>query len=387
VSRPSKDYRPTLDGWRAIAILLVMFAHGGSAMFRPGGRYANSFLDAAAYHGGFGVDLFFGISGLLICGRLLDENQRTGGISLGAFYIRRAFRILPPAFAYLAVVGLLAIAGVIVVSPLEWLSSVFFARNYIVMPSHLGWYTGHFWSLAVEEHFYLIWPAMLVTLGSARARRYVPAIAIAVALWRAIDFHLFHSQIWPGVLSDNIFERTDTRFDALLWGCWIALIASVPAYRETMARRLSPSVITGLILALIACNVFVPPLQMAWQSFLVPVILAGTVLNPTILLGRLLEASPMRWIGRISYSLYLWQQLFLVHAKIPRPLPLGRLQDWPLNIVAVFVCASASYYLLERPLVAFGHSLSTRYLSRRGEAVVPVLAANRTLAEESVGRE
>ena len=75
----------------------------------------------------------------------------------------------------------------------------------------------------------------------------------------------------------------------------------------------------------------------------------------------------MRWIGRISYSLYLWQQLFLVHAKIPRPLPLGRLQDWPLNIVAVFVCASASYYLLERPLVAFGHSLSTRYLSRRGE--------------------
>ena len=270
MSRPSKDYRPTLDGWRAIAILLVMFAHGGSAMFYPGGRYANSFLDAAAYHGGFGVDLFFGISGLLICGRLLDENQRTGGVSLGAFYIRRAFRILPPAFAYLAVVGLLAIAGVIVVSPREWLSSVFFARNYIVMPSHLGWYTGHFWSLAVEEHFYLIWPATLVTLGSARARRYVPAIAIAVALWRVIDFHLFHSQIWPGVLSDNILERTDTRFDALLWGCWIALIASVPAYRETMARRLSPSAITGLILALIACNVFVPPLQMAWQSFLVP---------------------------------------------------------------------------------------------------------------------
>lgn len=336
-------------------------------MFYPGGRYANSFLDAAAYHGGFGVDLFFGISGLLICGRLLDENQRTGGVSLGAFYIRRAFRILPPAFAYLAVVGLLAIAGVIVVSPREWLSSVFFARNYIVMPSHLGWYTGHFWSLAVEEHFYLIWPATLVTLGSARARRYVPAIAIAVALWRVIDFHLFHSQIWPGVLSDNILERTDTRFDALLWGCWIALIASVPAYRETMARRLSPSAITGLILALIACNVFVPPLQMAWQSFLVPLVLVGTVLNPTILFGRLLEASAMRWIGRISYSLYLWQQLFLVHAKIPRPLPLGRLQDWPLNIVAVFVCASASYYLLERPLVAFGHSLSTRYLSRRGE--------------------
>jgi len=346
---------------------MVMFAHGGSALFAAGGRYANPALDALSQQGGFGVDLFFGISGLLICGRLLDENEKTGGISLHSFYIRRVFRILPPAFAYLAIVGLFALAGVIVVTPREWLSSVFFSRNYIVMPPDSGWYTGHFWSLAVEEHFYLIWPAALVALGSARARRYLPSIAIAVALWRVVDFHFFHSQIWPGVLSDNIYERTDTRFDGLLWGCWIALIASVPAYRAILARRLSATVIAGLIAALVACIALNPPLQMAWESFLVPLILVGTVLNPTMLFSRILELSPIRWIGRISYSLYIWQQLFLVTSRMPRPLPFGRIQEWPLNVVAVFVCASASYYLLERPLVALGHSLSTRYLSRRSE--------------------
>ncbi|MGC1401158.1 acyltransferase family protein [Candidatus Binatus sp.] len=374
MSRPSKDYRPTLDGWRAIAILLVMLAHGGSELFYPAGRYASSTWYSISQHGVFGVDLFFGISGLLICGRLLDEHEKTGGFSLGSFYIRRVFRILPPAFTYLAIVGLLALSGFIVVSPREWFSSVFFSRNYIVVPPDTGWYTGHFWSLAVEEHFYLIWPAALLTLGSARARRYLPGIAIAVAIWRIADFHWFHGQIWPGVLSDNIYERTDTRFDGLLWGCWIALVVSVPAYRETLTRRLSATVITVPVLVLVACIALNPPLQMAWESFLVPVILLGTVLNPTLLFGRILETSPMRWVGRISYSLYLWQQLFLVGSKIPRPLPFGRVQEWPLNIVAVFVCASASYYLLERPLVAVGHSLSARFQMGRN----PIVAAATT---------
>lgn len=367
MSRPSKDYRPTLDGWRAIAILLVMFAHGGSELFHADGRFSNSTWYALSQHGSFGVDLFFGISGLLICGRLLDENERTGGISLGSFYIRRVLRILPPAFAYLAAVGLLATAGVIVVTPREWLSSVFFSRNYIVMPADAGWYTGHFWSLAVEEHFYLIWPFALLTLGSRRGRRYLPAIAIAVAAWRVTDFHWFQGQILPGVLSGNLYERTDTRFDGLLWGCWIALIVSVPAYRAALSRRLSASVIAVLAIVLVACIALNPPLQMAWEAFLVPLILVGTVLNPTLLFSRILEAAPLRWIGRISYSLYLWQQLFLVGAKVPRPLPFGPLQAWPLNIVAVFVSASVSYYLLERPLVAFGHSLAAGRQARRAQ--------------------
>ena len=373
MSRPSKDYRPTLDGWRAIAILLVMFEHAGGALFEPGGRFPNPAWYAVSLHGTFGVDLFFGISGLLICGRMLDENERTGSISLRSFYIRRVFRILPPAFTYLATIGLLAIAGIIVVSPREWLSSLFFSRNYIIMPPETGWYTGHFWSLAVEEHFYLIWPATLVALGATRARRFTPWFAIAVAMWRVIDYVWFHGQIWPGVLSNLIYERTDTRFDGLLWGCWIALIASVPAYRASFSRPWSGLIIGVLLLMLISLIALNPPLQTGLESFLVPLILIGTVLNPGLLFSRILETSPLRWIGKISYSLYIWQQLFL--GTIRGPLPLGRLQEFPLNIVAVFVCAAASYYLLERPLVAIGHSLSSGFKtpqSRTFEVAEPV---------------
>jgi peptidoglycan/LPS O-acetylase OafA/YrhL len=376
VSRPS-NYRPTLDGWRAIAILLVMFEHGGSELFHPGGRFASPTWYSLSQTGVLGVSLFFGISGLLICGRLLDENEKTGEISLRSFYIRRVFRIIPPAFAYLATIGLLAIAGVIIVSPLEWLSSLFFSRNYILMPEPSGYYTAHFWSLAVEEHFYLIWPAALVALGSARARRLTPWLAIAVTIWRVVDFSWFNGQIWPGVLSDNIYARTDTCFDCLLWGCWIALIACVPVYKERLARRLSASVIAGLMIVLIACVTLNPPLRLAWQRFLVPVILVGTVFNPKLLFSRILEASPIRWIGRISYSLYLWQQLFLVKCEVPRPLPFGRLQEWPLNIVAVLVCAAASYYLLERPLIAIGHSFAARVQTRRSQTFAVAEPARR----------
>ena len=358
MSGRSKDYRPTLDGWRAIAILLVMFHHAGGALFEPGGRFVNPAWFTVSLYGAFGVDLFFGISGLLICSRLLDENDKTGGISLRSFYIRRVFRILPPAFAYLAVIALLAIAGVIAVSPREWLSSLFFSRNYIVIPPRTGWYTGHFWSLAVEEHFYLIWPAALLALGASRARRFTPWLAIAVAIWRVVDYVWFHGQIWPGVLSDLIYERTDTRFDALLWGCWVALIAAVPAYRAAFSKPWSGLAIGGLLLALIALISLHPPLQTGYESFLVPLILIGTVLNPGLLLSRILENPALRWIGKISYSLYIWQQLFL--GTIQRPLPLGILQTFPLNIVAVFACAATSYYLLERPFIRIGHSLSAR---------------------------
>jgi peptidoglycan/LPS O-acetylase OafA/YrhL len=359
VSPPPKDYRPTLDGWRAIAILLVMFEHCGGALFEPGGRFPNPTWFSISQHGVFGVDLFFGISGLLICGRLLDENQRTGGISLRSFYVRRVFRIIPPAFAYLATIAVLAIVGVIYVSPREWLSSLFFSRNYILVPPDAGWYTGHFWSLSVEEHFYLIWPAALIALGASRARRFTPWLAIAVALWRVVDYVYFHGQIWPGVLSNLVYERTDTRFDSLLWGCWVALIARDQSFRVAFTRPRSGLVIAGLLSALILLLALNPPLQTGVEGFLVPAILIGTVLNSGLLLSRILETSAMRWIGRISYSLYIWQQLFL--GTIRRPLPLGILQEFPLNVVAVFICAATSYYLLERPLVRIGHSLSARF--------------------------
>ena len=141
---------------------------------------------------------------------------------------------------------------------------------------------------------------------------------------------------------------------------WAALMLASPTWRAVFHRWLCPSVWLGLVGAFIACVYYQPPLGMVWQALLIPLILVGTVLRPDTWIGRFLEAGPMQWIGRLSYSLYLWNSLFFPVMDNPRPLPLGHLQELPWNILPVFACASVSYYLVERPMIRLGHSLASR---------------------------
>ena len=118
--REKVGYIPTLDGWRAIAITGVVLEHGGNRVLRWLGHGVGTYLWD---NGGHGVDLFFAISGLLICSRLLDEEKKFGHISLRGFYVRRACRILPPAILYLAVVGVLSLIGILTISKLDWFAA------------------------------------------------------------------------------------------------------------------------------------------------------------------------------------------------------------------------------------------------------------------------
>jgi len=185
-----KGYIPTLDGWRAIAILAVIVHHATVSYVYPSGPYPSGRgLWISRLLGDHGVAIFFAISGFLICTRLLQEHRKTDRISLKSFYLRRAFRILPPYFLYLAILGVIAAAGVIEVEPIEWWSCAFFFRNYMPgpHPPFTGWYTGHFWSLSIEEHFYLFWPLMLVVCGNKRARSAVVVLSFLVMVWRTFD--------------------------------------------------------------------------------------------------------------------------------------------------------------------------------------------------------
>ena len=372
------NYLPTLDGWRALAILGVMICHSCDAFFHAEGPYPNAALHAVTRHGALGVDVFFGISGFLICTRLIEEHKKNGCISLKRFYIRRAFRILPPYFTYLAVLGLLTAAGLIYVAPTVWWSCLLFFRNYLPVSQAGRFYTGHCWSLAIEEHFYLLWPTLLVLWGIGRARRWVLVLAGAIACWRVVEFrHQWLGQWLPGV---GFFPRTDIRLDGLLWGCWAALMLASPTWRAAWQRRLSPGIWIGLVGAFVACVYYQPPLGMVWQAMLIPILLVGTVLRPETLVGRFLESGPMQWIGRLSYSLYLWNSLFFPVMDNPRPLPLGRLQELPWSIVPVFACAALSYYLVERPMIRLGHIVAARVgkndqVSARPELPIPAREA------------
>jgi peptidoglycan/LPS O-acetylase OafA/YrhL len=350
-SRFKSGYLPTLDGWRAIAIAAVLLDHA-SSRFRPQATWY-PLLRA----GPNGVSLFFAISGFLICSRLLEEEQVFGGISLTGFYIRRACRILPAAFTYLVVVAALAMASLIVVTPLEWWSCILFFRNYLP-PAwiHHGWggYTIHYWSLAVEEHFYLLWPALLAFSGRVRARYLAAAVAITVAVWRWWDFH----HHWVNrYLPDLLFpSRTDVRLDGLLLGCLAALILVEPRWRAWLERRVNVVVLGALAIGYLLFQV-IPRRHTysIWESMLLAALVAGTVLRPAGIVGRVLENPAMKLVGRLSYSLYLWQQLFLAPGAT---YPFSLLQRFPLNLAMVFLMAAVSYELVERPMIRLGHHLA-----------------------------
>ena len=368
-SRPGvrpEDYLPTLDGWRGVAILWVIACHSQAQLFGPGGFFPNRLLARSAERGTFGVDIFFGISGLLICSRLLNTWRARGRIDLVDFYLRRGFRILPPFFIYLVALGLLWAAGVVALDPLAYASCFAFLRNYIPEPyMSTDPFTAHAWSLSVEEHFYLIWPALLGLLATLRrASRAAVILAVTSVAWSFVDFNtrlstrVFHLPI------NHHYWRTDYSLGGLLLGCWMALRLAEPERREQLARWLAPAVWWPLLAVFVWLATSVREnVARAIATPIVPLLLAGTLLHPRSLAGRILEWGPLRWVGRISYSLYLWQQLFLIPPSSTRPL--GRLHDVPIAWAAALACALASYHLVERPAMALGRRLARARSERR----------------------
>ncbi len=358
-NRNAASYLPTLDGWRTVAIALVLFAHASESIRNAIPFALPGDLAGLKHVGLVGVQLFFGLSGFLITSKLLEEEARFGRISLTAFYIRRSFRILPAAVCFLFVVGLLSMAGILDIGLGRWLSTLFFAANYST--AEPSWYVGHFWSLAVEEHFYFLWPAafLLLRVGPRRLALVV-SLALVLALWRVVDFkyqitHASAAAFWG---------RTDIQADGILWGVCVALLYADPVWRVRLQKLFSVPASWPLLCFVLLFLEALPDanwklnfLLISVKAILMPLLILGTVMHSAKLPGRVLETSAFRYIGRLSYSLYLWQQLFLVWAD-DRALGLGLLQTFPHNLVAAFACATLSLYLIETPLIAIGHRIA-----------------------------
>lgn len=353
----SRGYLPTLDGWRAIAVVMVIVGHavrGGSCGADGGSPWCSY-----ALLGGHGVAIFFGISGFLICARLLEEVRIRGALSLRGFYLRRAFRILPPVMLYLTVIAVLTVTLDLPVTKPEWIAALLFVRDYVGWHAQ-GWYTGHLWSLSVEEKYYLLWPLFFVRLSSRRLLSVSLAVALLVTSWRLFDGHVgltvrwFDLPLWTNNL------RWDTRIDALACGAAAALLLQARETRERLAQSLRGAGQYALLLALVGFLAVAPRLRpgvsSAIEAVLVPALLVSTVFLPATRFGRLLESPLLRWVGRVSYGLYLWQQLFLPERGTNH---LGWLQEFPGNITMTVLCATASYYVMERPLIRLGHRLAT----------------------------
>lgn len=235
----------------------------------------------------------------------------------------------------------------------ELIGCLLFVRNYLPAPDLDNWFTAHFWSLSVEEHFYLFWPLILLVFSPASARKVAVVLAIGVPIWRKVDIH-YH------LISPYGMGRTDWTIDALLWGAFLALLVHPPEKRALIARWLTPTVWCGIVLTLMATTWFQPPGYLALQAFLMPWMILGTVLNPHFWWSGVLESRVFRWVGRLSYSLYIWQQL-CISGIWPRieilPYFPGTAANLLLGFVATFLLGAISHYALERPLMRAGKRL------------------------------
>jgi peptidoglycan/LPS O-acetylase OafA/YrhL len=381
MAEPAGRHIPTLDGWRGLAILLVLLDHGADPLL----RFALSLMGHAdgfvSEHYTFiknpvgrgGVHLFFALSGYLITRRLMEEELQRARISLRAFYVRRLFRIQPAAVLYLLVIGVLGLCAVLAVSPRGWLSALLGCANFMLRWQ--TWYTEHFWSLAVEEQFYLLWPLAFVLLGARRRLAGALAIVLLLGAWLAIVVR-YHPTASP-----DMWVRPDIEGPWLMWGC-VAALAEHSRYGRRLIDILArPGVcLIALPLGLLSLTYAFFDWKL-WMSATylcaaaTPLLLIGTARRPHGMLGRLLELAPLAWLGRISYSLYLWQQVFLVwdDARAPR---LGLLQSPPWALIMALGCATASYYWLEKPLINFGRGVLRRRYSGHA-AVAPAHEASR----------
>ena len=348
ISRPSTKRIPGLDGLRAVSILGVLLCHVQFSPHFPKRIWLRQILD----HGSLGVTIFFALSGFLITTLLLNEEANTGRINLRKFYLRRSLRILPPAYIYLAGISAFTLLGLLHVRRTSVLWSAIFLGNFHVSSPE----TAHFWSLAVEEQFYLILPLMVVLLPRRSRLPFTTALLVLSFIWKGLSYDRF---------GDDVSQyRFDINCDALLAGCIIALARDIPSFLTACRSRLLQNGWTPIVAALLIVAGCIPHLEN--QTFLRAFIETGIAVLIAIIINyvieehanaatKLLNAPLVTWLGKLSFSLYLWQQVFCFTR--PRDTIVGQ---FPLNILLAFLAAIASYHLIELPILRLRQRLDAK---------------------------
>jgi peptidoglycan/LPS O-acetylase OafA/YrhL len=321
---------PTLDGWRGIAIAMVLFDHLQNAFL---GRLTHPWQQTGQH----GVTIFFVLSGFLITSKLLE-----GPIDLKRFYVRRIFRLMPVAWVYLIVLLLLGyLVHRTVAPPAAILASLLFYRNYLLIDG--GASTFHFWSLSLEEQFYLVWPCILLLAGK-RSCIWIAAVgAVGCAVYRWLN--------WAHFDSDFFNCQSQARADALLVGCFMALVLQEPRLRA-QAMRWSKVWALPAFATLIYCIARFQKLPPLTECISIAALIAASMLHPKSLFAMPLTTRALSLLGVVSYSVYVWQELFML--LMPKG-TLNILLD--LSTLSLFVWASYEY--IERPFTRLGHRLTS----------------------------
>jgi peptidoglycan/LPS O-acetylase OafA/YrhL len=369
VSLPMSHGRiPSLDGVRAIAVALVLLAHACQTHGFP----ATNFIRRVGMRGAIGVEVFFVISGFLITTLMLREMERTGAVKVKAFYTRRILRILPAYASFMVVLFLLSVVGPVQLLHRDWIGALTYTVNFLHAPT---WEIGHIWSLSIEEHFYLIWPLVIVIGGAVAARRVAMFFIVACFVFRWLVLLAFPRSLVP--MADL---WTFTRLDTIAFGCLLALSVWDAPGRQALDRLASRNsfVLAGAT-ALAASMIFSSfsakfAIGIAYtiNSASIAFLLWCAVRRNESLIGRLLNGRVLVMVGVGSYSLYLWQQIFL------NPHKDAFINRFPQNLIFACAAAATSYLLIEKPFLRLKDRSSAASLlisgPKHGALIAPRMA-------------
>lgn len=351
---PKLGYRPALDGLRALAVTAVVLYHAGIS-WMPGG-----FL---------GVEVFFVVSGFLITALLIDERHQSGAISLRNFWTRRARRLLPALYLLLLVVSVASLIayrdaagrmGGDVIAAIFYVSNwwqIYLQESYFAQAGRPP-LLQHLWSLAIEEQFYLVFPALfafgMAKIGRRRMAWTLGALAFASGAWMALRFKEFTDP-------SAIYYSTFTRASGLLLGALLAVVWAPWRTRGRAAGSAGPALdgvgVLGLVVIVwffVRVNAFDPFIYRGGMVLLDLVCIAviAVLVHPASRLHALLGVGVLRWIGLRSYSIYLWHWPIFMVTRPELDLPFT---GWPVFVLRIGLTlgvAEVSYRYVEQPLRA-----------------------------------
>lgn len=341
---------PSLDGIRGISVMIVFLAHAGLEKIVPGG---------------FGVTIFFFLSGFLITTLLRREFAKTGKVSLKNFYMRRLLRIFPPLYLVVLVSLGLALAGILT----DWWNWGGVFGNFAFLTNYMqafGWRgspgTGPLWSLAVEEHFYLLFPAVFAfALAKWPPRRQGWALGgfCAVVLVGRIVQTLWMIHSNPGMPREEIelltYVATHSRLDSIAFGCMLALCFNPVLDDRAKVERVPNWLVTLSFATLIGVLLFREPifratLRYSLQGLALMPLFVAAIVRCREPVWRLLNAKPMRWLGLMSYTVYLIHTIAFM--ALDHFVTLPQVVRGAVALAASLGFAWAMYVLVDRPLIA-----------------------------------
>ncbi|MGH8274219.1 MAG: acyltransferase family protein [Gammaproteobacteria bacterium] len=342
---------PSLDGFRAISILMVLFGHLSGTRGFP--------LTLEAYKHGpghlahLGVLVFFVISGFLITSLLLSEREKTHTISLKRFYLRRVLRIFPAFYTLILALAVATLIGWIHLTGHDFAYALTYTANYY---PNRSWQIGHLWSLSIEEQFYLLWPLTLLALRGRRALIVaIAAIFIGPLVRAGILEWTFHVNPHTALAGMSIFPEM---FDYLATGCALALLRpwllkQAWYLRLTGSRWLLLAVPLTLLINRLSGYTLVNLLGSPVLNVCIALLIESSTRHASSLAGRFLNWRPIAFLGVLSYSLYLWQQPFLDRHSD------AWVNAFPQNLALAFVAALLSYFVVEHAFLGLRRRLKS----------------------------